>query len=88
LVQELGNRAHSLDRSKFPKKIRELFEQRPDHLNAMLDKLRLAVVSRENFSAQLRELEDAADQSNAAGQTLQRLPAGFRAQFQSHQHTT
>jgi hypothetical protein len=77
----------SLDQTKIPARIRELFEQRPDQLNAMLDKLRLAVISWETFDARLRELEDAADRTNAPGQTLQRLLAGFRAQIQAHQST-
>ena len=75
-----------LDHAKLPAKIQELFAQRPDHLKAILDKLRLAVVSWDSFRVQLKELEDTADHSSAAGQTLQRLLSGFRAQIEVHQH--
>jgi hypothetical protein len=71
-----------------PVTIKDLFDQRPDHLRAVLDKLRLAVVCWDSFRIQLKALEDAADHTSAAGQTLQRLLGGFRTQIEAHQHTT
>jgi len=79
--------AGRLDRAKLPKKIQTLFEQNPDKVTAVLERLRLAVIPWGSFRDQIEAIEKELNGSGAGDQTLQRLLAGLRAQIDGHDNT-
>jgi hypothetical protein len=77
----------TLNKAKLPKKIQTLFEQKPAEAADVLKRLGVAVVSWGSFRDQIQAIEKECDSSDAGGQTLQRLLAGFRAQIEEHENT-
>jgi hypothetical protein len=82
-----GGFASQFNPSRLPKKIQSLFQDRPDQVRAVLQRLRLAVITLTDFRERLSEIEKELDLKQAGDQTLQRLLAGFRDQLERHQKT-
>jgi hypothetical protein len=75
-----------LVQAKLPKKIRNLFKQKPDHVASVLNRLRLAVVSWTSFRDEIKVFEQGLG-SGAGDQTLKRLLSGLYAQINGHDNT-
>jgi hypothetical protein len=76
-----------LNREKLPKKIQNLFEQQPDQVASVLERLRLAVISWRAFREEIATIENELSGSEPGNQTLQRLLAGLHAQIDAHDKT-
>jgi hypothetical protein len=79
--------AARIDPSRLPKKIRALFEAKPDQVRSVLGRLRLSVISWRHFRADIFAIESRLDSRHAGDQTLKRLLAGFRDQIERHDNT-
>jgi hypothetical protein len=76
-----------LDLSKLPKKIQTLFATNPAHLDSVFDRLRLSVLSWDQFRTNSLAIEHELDSRQPGDQTLHRLLVGLRDQIEHHDHT-
>jgi hypothetical protein len=74
------------DESKLPKRIRNLFDEYPEKIRSVLERLKLSVVSWTAFRDEIKRIESE-ECPGPCGQTLARLLAGLRAQIEAHQGT-
>jgi 5-methylcytosine-specific restriction endonuclease McrA len=68
-------------------KIKELFENDPDHVKSVLSRMKLAAESWSSFRTEILAVIAALNPATAGDQTLQRLMAGFLAQLEGHRGT-
>jgi hypothetical protein len=76
-----------LNRSKLPKRIRDLFENDRDSIDSVRRRVRLASVSWTWLRDRLEQIESTLDSSKPGEQTLLRLLRGLRTQIESHEKT-
>ena len=76
-----------LNRSKLPKRIRDLLEKNPDSIDSVRSRVRLASVSWIWLRDQLEQIESTLDSSKPGEQTLLRLLCGLRTQIECHEKT-
>lgn len=74
-----------LDKTKLPTRIKKLFDEKAEHVAAVLSRVNLSAVSWLELRDEIVRVE--AENSEPKDQTLLRLLAGLRAQIEAHQGT-
>ena len=76
-----------LDQQKLPAKINQLFEEQKGHIESVLERLKLKVVTWTEFRAEIAKIQTELDCVRPGDQTLNRLLAGLCAQIDAHEGT-
>ena len=82
-----GNFLDALDQKKLPDAIGRLFDHHKDHVVAVLEKLKLQVISWATFREEIGKIQNELDGTRLGDQTLNRLLAGLGAQIDAHEGT-
>jgi hypothetical protein len=70
-----------------PKQITDLFDANRDHVQSVLNRIKLAVISWKGLKGRLVSIEESLDLSRRGDQTLAKLIKGFLFQLEAHGDT-